>query len=352
MRMPFIILCTIALLARQAAPAAADAAQEQAPPAVQTFPLTDTQGLVTRTVTPDVVDFQGRKAVRLMNPSAAVAYAMLPGTDFQDGTIEADIAVKIVPRPGISMPGFIGIAFRMRPDFSSYDMFYIRPGLASEEDQMARNHVAQYCATPPDFEWYPLRRAWPSVYESHADVQLETWIHMKIEVAGRVARLYLNGSTQPTLVVDGMKGQDLRGGVALFGFRGEEAYFSNVRVTNAPPRPIKNGDEAAGLWDVKVETDAGSFDGTLQLRRDGKAISGVWSGASGALGKDRPVAGTWREGYVELTFPGEWSEKPGAAPVAVAPVTLAGWIDGASGKGRSKVEGRAAGQWKATRKAQ
>jgi hypothetical protein len=341
--MPFAILCTIALLARQAAPAAA----QGQPPPVQTFPLNDTQGLVALNVMPDVVDFQGRKAVRLANPSAAAAFATLPGTDFQDGTIEADIAVKIVPRPGISMPGFIGIAFRARPDISSYDMFYIRPGLAREDDQMARNQVAQYSAAP-NYGWYELRRAWPWVYESNANVQLETWTHMKIVVAGRVARLFLNDATQPTLVVDGMKGPDLRGGVALFGFRSEEAYFSNVRVTNAQPQPVKNGDEAAGIWDVRLDTDAGTFDGTLQLHRDGNALGGVWSGA---LGKERPVAGTWREGYVELTFAGEWSERPGATPVA-APVTLAGWIDGASGKGRSKVEGRADGRWKGTRKTQ
>ena len=30
----------------------------------------------------------------------------------QDGTIEADIAIKIIPPPGVRMPGFVGIAFR------------------------------------------------------------------------------------------------------------------------------------------------------------------------------------------------------------------------------------------------
>ena len=40
--------------------------------------------------------------------------------------------------------------------------------------------------------------------------------HIKIDVAGRTARAYLNNSTQPTLTVDGMKGEDLRGAVALW----------------------------------------------------------------------------------------------------------------------------------------
>jgi hypothetical protein len=171
---------------------------------------------------------------------------------------------------------------------------------------------------------------------------------MTIDVAGRVARLYLNGQPQPTLIVDGMKGESLRGGILLFGFQGEEAYFSNIRVTNVAPQPIKNGSDAAGTWQVKLSTDAGMFDGTLQLARDGKTLSGTWSGG---LGENLPVKGTWRDGYVELTFTGAWPAQPGGdgAP-GPAVATLAGWIDGDSGKGRGKVADRADGQWMATKK--
>jgi hypothetical protein len=102
----------------------------------------------------------------------------------------------------------------------------------------------------------------------------------------------LNGSAQPSLVVDGMNGEDLRGTVALWGYANEESYFSNVRITTAAAGAVKNG--------------------------------------AGAAGEDLPVAGTWRDGYIELTFNGE-----GIA-------TLAGWVEGDAGKGRMKVEGRAA----------
>jgi hypothetical protein len=66
--------------------------------------------------------------------------------------------------------------------------------------------------------------AW--VYEGYADLQTETWTKVRIEAKGRAAKLYLNGSENPSLVVDGVKGQDLRGGVALWSYEGEEAYFS------------------------------------------------------------------------------------------------------------------------------
>src|SRR5260370_33499704 len=45
----------------------------------------------------------------------------------------------------------------------------------------------------PDFGWYRLRREWPSIYESHADLAFETWTKVKIPVAARAATNYLSG---------------------------------------------------------------------------------------------------------------------------------------------------------------
>jgi hypothetical protein len=35
---------------------------------------------------------------------------------------------------------------------------------------------------------------WPFIYESWADLQLDEWTKVKIDVHGRQARLYVNGS--------------------------------------------------------------------------------------------------------------------------------------------------------------
>lgn len=227
-----------------------------------------------------------------------------------------------------------------------YELFYLRPGNAHSEDQLMRNHSVQYTAEP-DFDWYMLRREWPGVYETYADLQLETWTHVKIEVAGRSAQLYLNGSVNPALIVDGLKGPDLHGAVALWGYAGEESYFSNVRITNTVAQPIKNGGEAAGVWDVKFASDTGPLEGSLKLSRDGDKLTGAWSGT---LGDDRPVTGTWREGYVELTFAGDWPKEVRIGMPGVVNARLAGWIDGDFAKGRMTVEGRADGPWTATRR--
>jgi len=311
--------------------------------AAQSFALTDLNDLiVTGGGKAETVEYQGRKAVRLSTQSDKDIFAFLKGVQIQDGTIESDIALKITTPPGVRMPGFVGIAFRARTDASHYDLFYLRPGNSRAEDQAMRNHSVQYVAAP-GFDWYKLRREWPWIYESYADLQPEEWIRVKIEVHGRTAKLYVNGSENPSLIVNGLKGEDLQGGVALWGYPGEEAYFSNVKVIPAKAEAVTNEGEASGTWEVKFASDYGRYEGSMNLHREGTAVKGTWSGA---FGQDQPISGTWHNGYVELTFSGTWpSEKP--APMTA---TLAGWIDGDSAKGRMKVEGRADGQWTALRK--
>jgi hypothetical protein len=313
----------------------------QLPPATQTFPLTAVTALIPKNVDVKTVEYKGRKAVLVMSRPEGDGFALLPDTDFQDGTIEADIALKITTPPGVRMPGFVGVAFRARPDASHYELFYLRPGNSHSDDQAMRNHSVQYVEVP-DFDWNKLRREWPYVYESHADLQFETWTHVKIEVKGRTAKLFLNGSESPSLVVNGLKGEDLHGAIALWGSPDEEAYFSNVRIANARPEPIKNGSDAAGTWRLNFAGDTGAVTGSMRLARDGDKLTGSWSGE---MANDLPVQGAWRNGYVDITFPCTW-EKESSQVTA----HLAGWIDGDSGQGRMHVAGRADGVWTATRR--
>jgi hypothetical protein len=320
----------------------AAACAEAASPSVQSFALTGIQDLIAKSVKIEPAEFKGRKAVRLLRDSQGEGLALLRDTQFGDGTIEADIAVKLTTPPGVPHPGYIGIAFRSRTDALHYDMFYLRPGNSDAADQAMRNHSVQYVSSP-DFDWEKLRRNWPWVYESYAELQLETWTHMRIEVAGRQAKLYLNGSAKPAMIVETLKGEDLRGGVGLWGSMGQESYFSNLKITHGEPQTIENGAEAAGKWDIQCKTSSGPFTGSLILQRDGSQLSGT---ITTQLGADVPVAGTWRNGYFELTFPGvlPYRDKPRA------PVTLAGWIDGSAGKGRMTMAGHAEGTWSLTKK--
>ena len=130
----------------------------------------------------------------------------------------------------VAARGFVGIAFRLRPDNETFDAFYLRPTNGRADDQLRRNHSAQYIAHP-DWPWERLRRETPGQYESYVDLVPDAWTRIRIEVRGTRARLFVHGQAQPTLVVNDVKsGAGARGAVALWIGAGTVAHFRNVRV--------------------------------------------------------------------------------------------------------------------------
>ena len=75
--------------------------------------------------------YQGRDAVKLLiakgkEHSDEDAMAIVPGTDFEDGTLEVDVSGAPLPGHGPSAKGFVGLAFRVK-DGENFELFYIRP---------------------------------------------------------------------------------------------------------------------------------------------------------------------------------------------------------------------------------
>ena len=63
------------------------------------------------------------------------------------------------------------------------------------------------------------------MYESYADMEAGAWTTMRIEVAGTKARLYVNGASQPCLVVNDLKHGDRPGTNRAVGARGDRRLF-------------------------------------------------------------------------------------------------------------------------------
>jgi hypothetical protein len=57
------------------------------------------------------------------------------------------------------------------------------------------------------------------------------WTKLKIEVNGVKARLYVNASPQPVLIVNDLKHGDSQGAVALWIGVGTEAHFANLSLS-------------------------------------------------------------------------------------------------------------------------
>jgi hypothetical protein len=199
-----------------------------------TFRLDSVDGLDLVGAKAEVATYRGRKAVRLIpvpeheSPDDTML-AILKASTFKDGVIEAEIAGS--PRPGASSDarGFIGIAFRVQPDDSHYECFYIRPTNGRADDQLRRNHATQY-VSEPDYPWFRLRKENPGVYESYVDLESGTWTRIKIVAIGGQARLYVNGAEQPALIVNDLKLGETHGRVALWADPTTDAYFSNLTI--------------------------------------------------------------------------------------------------------------------------
>ena len=55
--------------------------------------------------------------------------------------------------------------------------------------------------------------------------------NLKIEVKGKQARLFINDSKQPSLIVNDLKlGDSASGAVGLYVDNGTEGYFTDLRV--------------------------------------------------------------------------------------------------------------------------
>jgi hypothetical protein len=202
-----------------------------------TLSLNDAAQVQPHNVSVMAVSYRGSEAleVRLTGPYRGPdtdTFAFVPGLDFHDGTIEVDVAGTPLPSALPGARGFVGVAFRIDAQGGfACESFYIRPTNGRAEDQVRRNHSTQYFSYP-GYDFDRLRREAPGQYESYADLVPGEWTHLRIEVAGATAQLYVGAVTQPTLIVRDLKrGADAHGTVGLFVDNGTDGHFRNLSVT-------------------------------------------------------------------------------------------------------------------------
>ncbi|MCI0352947.1 MAG: hypothetical protein L0Z53_26290 [Acidobacteriales bacterium] len=208
----------------------------QAQKNINEFALTKIDKLTLHGTEIGAVTYKGRKAVKLWETSRPSSgdypsIASIDGANFRNGTIEAEVATELVPNASLTARGFVGLAFRVVPDASRFEYIYIRTLNGRAEEQLRRNHSTQY-ASHPDFPWHKLRKETPGVYESYVDLAAGEWTHLKIQVRGRDAFLYVNHAPQPCLVVHDLKLGEGAGGVGLWVGSETLGYFSNLKIAS------------------------------------------------------------------------------------------------------------------------
>lgn len=187
--------------------------------------------LETHAARATAVEYRGRAALQLLAAPGAdngASYAVIRGSNFTNGTIEADLAGRPAAGAAEGARGFIGIAFRLRE--GRYEYIYLRPTNGRANDQVRRNHSTQY-GSHPDYDFARLRREAPEKYESYVDLEPGVWTRYKIVVQGSTARLYVHGAAEPCLIVNDLKMGESSGAVALWVGPGTEGYFANLRIS-------------------------------------------------------------------------------------------------------------------------
>ena len=195
----------------------------------------DKSDLEVNRVYMSIEKMNGKKVVKVVIDSTVKGaneptFVKIKGIDFKDGTIELKVLSRLLKTAPASARGFIGVAFHIDEQNSKFEGIYLRPTNGRAEDQLRRNHSIQYFSYP-DYHFDRLRKEAEGVYESYADMGLNEWITMRIEVKGKQAKLFLNDNNQPSLIVNDLKlGDNISGSIGLWVDGGTEGYFKDLKI--------------------------------------------------------------------------------------------------------------------------
>lgn len=175
--------------------------------------------------TASLVDMKGKHALALSaGPGMGVVW--LDGYDFANGSIEVDLLGRSQPVQG----SFLGIAFRV-VDGQTHDAVYFRPFNFRAADPTRHSHAVQY-VSHPQWPWEVLRNGHPGVYEKPIVPELDgdEWFHVRVVVQRPKVSVFVNGRTEPSLVVDELSDRT-HGFVGVWVGEGSPGYFANLRIT-------------------------------------------------------------------------------------------------------------------------
>src|SRR4051812_31682494 len=166
----------------------------------------------------EVADHGGRRSL-LLDGGAAV----VKDFEMRDGVIDVDVSTP-APR------GFFGIQFRIAGESGNAEWIYLRQHKSGQLDAMQYTPVLN---TGLNWQIY----SGPG-FTGKVDIPRDTWFHLRIELTGAQAKLYVSDMEKPALVMDDLKSGNEKGQVALAALTGE-VYFANFEVRTTADVPWK-----------------------------------------------------------------------------------------------------------------
>lgn len=150
--------------------------------------------------------------------------AWLKGIEFSNGTIGFDVRGE-----NIKQHSFVGIAFHGKND-STFDAVYLRPSQFLENEPL-KSRAIQYISLP-NYTWQTLRAKTPGKYEHSIDPapDPDSWVRMRIVIKDDIISVYINGSSQPSLVVQKVTSLN-SGAVGFYVADTSGGDFANITIS-------------------------------------------------------------------------------------------------------------------------
>ena len=206
----------------------------QSPQPAETIQLTPQHILEVHNVITKPVQYRGKTALEVRDavpqlPDATTRLVLIKDVTFRNGTIDLYLTGDTAADAPATYRGFVGVAFHIGTDRSRFECIYLRPKNGRSPDPVQRTHATQY-TSQPDFPWNKLRADTPGKYESSVDIMPGEWIHVRIQVSGKRAALFVNDSKEPTLLINDRLGTLDEGPIALWVGPGTIANFTDLKV--------------------------------------------------------------------------------------------------------------------------
>ncbi len=171
---------------------------------------------------PERWDLTAAKIVDHLDRKALIGTAVLKDVEFEDGTIECDIAMKAEAR------SYPGVLFRFQSE-EDYERVYLRPHRSPLYDDSV-----QYVAAFHGIDSWQLYNG--SGLTARAVIPTDRWVDMTIEVLGTQARVFLDNAPRPALIINDLKHGKSRGRLGLTTVADGTAFFSNFSFRpDGPP---------------------------------------------------------------------------------------------------------------------
>jgi hypothetical protein len=162
--------------------------------------LVDNKGIEVYNRNLTLIKEDGHLGIRLSKDEGE-GVAWLKGVEISNAIVEFDVRGE-----DVKQHSFVGIAFH-GVDNNTFDAVYLRPFNFRSPDIIARSHSIQYISLP-EFTWRTLRETFPDKYENSIFPMPDpnAWIRFRIVITDTLISTFIDGSTDPVLVVKKLTG--------------------------------------------------------------------------------------------------------------------------------------------------